>query len=278
MRISAQADGGRRDPSGARTLGLPELWRFRSVGSTNDVAKELADRGAPSGTAVIADEQSAGRGRGGRRWASPSGLGAWLSVVLRADDAATPPLVPLVAGMAAARALDAWLPPPGAGVKWPNDLLVGGRKIGGILCESAWGEAGLAYVVAGVGVNVLQGEDDFPADLRGAATSIRLVSGGVAAPASVAGAIAAALAAAGESLPSVLDGEAAAELAARDLLAGREVVVSAADGREGRVSGIALGIAPDGALLLRTTSGVLRRVRSGTVRTTGGHPSLSTTV
>ncbi|HEX2188449.1 MAG TPA: biotin--[acetyl-CoA-carboxylase] ligase, partial [Longimicrobiaceae bacterium] len=116
----------------AREWGIPGLHLFRRVGSSNDVARALADAGAPAGTAVLAEEQVAGRGRGGKLWSSPPGLGIWLSVVLRPRALAAPGLLPLRVGLAAAAALDPFARPGRVEVKWPNDLQVAGRKLGGI--------------------------------------------------------------------------------------------------------------------------------------------------
>lgn len=114
--------------------------------STNDDARDLAVAGAPSGTAVVARAQSRGRGRAGRSFESPPG-GLYLSVVLRPSRPASEwSLLPLLAGVVVTRFV------PGSSLKWPNDVLVGEKKAGGILVESVWGDA--PFAVVGIGLNV----------------------------------------------------------------------------------------------------------------------------
>lgn len=143
--------------------------------STNDVAREMARGGAPAGTVVTADEQTAGRGTKGRSWHSVRGKGLYVSVLVR-PRVPEISLLPLAAGLAARDAVEisSGLAPA---LRWPNDLVWEGRKLGGILCESAfWGNRP-DYAILGTGLNVDQAEEDFPADLRPAAVSIRAASG-----------------------------------------------------------------------------------------------------
>lgn len=156
-----------------RRLGRTLLARA-AAGSTNDVAWEALAAGTPDGTAVVADHQTAGRGRAGRVWHSAPGLGLALSVALHAGcERGLAPLLPLAAGLALARALDQL--GARAALKWPNDLLLGGRKVSGILAESRGGPAeSLDRVVIGTGVNVLHRAGDFPPGLATLATSLAL--------------------------------------------------------------------------------------------------------
>lgn len=255
---------GRAGAELAAAWGIPALHPFRSVGSTNDVARALAEAGAPAGTAVIAEEQRAGRGRGGRHWVSPPGLGIWLSVVLRPAELPAPGLLPLRVGLAAAAALDAFARPGRVEVKWPNDLLVAGRKLGGILCEGSWDAGGVSFVVAGIGVNAAHAPADFPAVLRDQATSLRMAAGWSPPRAEVAGALARALAALPARFAAALSDAELAELERRDALRGLPVRVTAEGAAP--LEGTALGIAPDGALRLRTPDGRTVPVHSGTVR------------
>ena len=150
--------------------------RFSSVtGSTNSDALAAARDGAPHGSVFFADEQTAGRGRGDHRWQSVAGEGLYLSLVMRPTLSAPQlPLIPLAAGLAAAEAIRAV-----AGVaidlRWPNDLLIGPRKVGGILVESKTEAAGLAFAVIGVGINVHQRA--FDPELSTPATSLDLATG-----------------------------------------------------------------------------------------------------
>ena len=153
--------------------GYPRRW-LAETASTNDVAREWALTGAPDGALVVAARQTRGRGRRERTWDSPAGTGLYASFVLRPDwPADQAPNLAIVAGMAAFRALEK------AGVrdlrmKWPNDVLANGRKICGVLVEPRLGAERIEFAVAGIGINVGQGADDFPPDLRQPATSCRL--------------------------------------------------------------------------------------------------------
>lgn len=150
---------------------------YERIGSTNDVLKEMAAQGAPEGTLVIAEEQTAGRGRMGRAWVAPPKSSLLMSVLFY------PPLPPahlyrlvMACGLAVAEACEAEEGIPPVEVKWPNDLLIGGRKFTGILPEGAFVGDRLAWVVVGMGVNVNQ---TFAASdpLAATATSLRMVSG-----------------------------------------------------------------------------------------------------
>ncbi len=147
------------------------------VGSTNDVILDMAEQAAPHGTVCLADEQSAGRGRRGYGWFSPPGCGIWASVLLRPrlSAARTPPLT-LCAAAAVARVLET-----AAGesvkIKWPNDLLMGGRKVAGILAESRIVSGDEPAIVIGMGINVNHTREQFPDELSATATSLRIESG-----------------------------------------------------------------------------------------------------
>lgn len=131
--------------------------KFSSVtGSTNTDALEAARNGAPHGCVFFADEQTAGRGRGDHHWQSTAGEGLYVSVLMRPRlSPAQLPLIPLAAGLAAAGAIRL-LAGLAIDLRWPNDLLIGPRKAGGVLVESKTGAAGLAFAVVGIGINVHQ--------------------------------------------------------------------------------------------------------------------------
>ncbi|NLW08107.1 MAG: biotin--[acetyl-CoA-carboxylase] ligase [Clostridia bacterium] len=153
------------------------LYCFDEVGSTNQVAKELADGGAPEGTVVIAESQSSGRGRRGRSWLSTPYKGIWFSLILRPRVAPARAcqltLLAAVATAVAVRELTG-LPP---GIKWPNDLLAGGRKLCGILTEIKAEIDLIEYVVLGIGLNVNLEASDFGPELKSVATSLYLELG-----------------------------------------------------------------------------------------------------
>lgn len=156
----------------AVTARLPgrQLSYFASLDSTMTEAARLAAAGAPAGTAVIAEEQSAGQGRLGRSWHSEPGSGLYVTVVLRPRMAAeTLPALTLALGLAVAEAI-ARAADVACDLRWPNDVLIGEKKCAGILVEAAGGT-----YIAGIGINVNQTE--FPEDLAGTATSLRAASG-----------------------------------------------------------------------------------------------------
>ena len=143
------------------SLGTPRI-HYRLVGSTNERARALAARAAPHGTIVTAREQSAGRGRQGRTWTAPPGRALLCSLLLRDP----PRLLPLAAGVAVAEVVGA-----GARVKWPNDVLLDGRKVAGILVE---GRPQEHWAVLGIGLNVAVRDADLPLELRGRAGTLGL--------------------------------------------------------------------------------------------------------
>ncbi len=150
-----------------------------SVESTNDDAWDLLAQGAPDGAVVIAGTQTRGRGRLGRTWHTPPGSGLAMSLVLHLGCDPEPlATLPLVAGLALATALDRF--GAGAQLKWPNDVLLDGHKVAGILCERRRAAGGLDAAVVGVGVNVSQSREEFPPELRDRATSLTLAGHAIA--------------------------------------------------------------------------------------------------
>jgi BirA family transcriptional regulator, biotin operon repressor / biotin---[acetyl-CoA-carboxylase] ligase len=147
-------------------LGFPRI-HLRHTDSTNERARELAIRGAPGGTLVTASQQTAGRGRQGRTWVAPEGRALLCSLLLRDP----PRLLPLAAGVAVASVVG-----PEAAVKWPNDVLLGGRKVAGILVE---GRPQERWAVVGIGLNVALRDDDFPPELRQRAGTLGLEAGAI---------------------------------------------------------------------------------------------------
>jgi biotin-[acetyl-CoA-carboxylase] ligase BirA-like protein len=231
------------------------VHRFDRLPSTQDEVHRLAAAGAPAGTVVVAAEQEAGRGRRGRKWASPVG-GLWLSFLCRPARAVGVEVLSLRVGLAAADALAEVGGLPPVSLKWPNDLMVDDRKVGGILCEARWHGDLLAWVGVGLGLNVRNAP---PAGAR-------IASGRLAdwrpdlEPEHVLWPLV------GWLLPLAETGSglSAAELGAfarRDWLAGRELVAPA--------RGRAAGIDPDGALQVLQPNGQVVRVSSGTVVLSG---------
>lgn len=223
------------------------VWLDR-VTSTQDVLHGLAADGAPDGTAVVAVEQTDGRGSRGRSWNSGRG-GLWLSVLSRSAGPAPAEALSVRAALGVAAALDV-LGVSGVAVKWPNDLMLDDRKLGGILCEARWLGDRFAWVVIGVGLNVT---NTLPDDLRSSAIALAETH-----PAIRAGDLAIAVIEQLRSGAAITTPLADAEQSAfvtRDWLAGRALTSPAA--------GIADGVDPDGALRIRRADGTVEVVRVG---------------
>ena len=232
--------------------GVPNLEAYERLGSTNDRARALAVDPGNTFSVVVADEQTEGRGRRGAHWHSPAGSGLWMSVVLPGQASLH---VPLLVGLAVAQAVQDIDPEARIGIEWPNDLVAGGRKVGGILCEGSGGA-----IVAGIGVNVLSPEGGFPAPLEGRATSLEEECGKALPHDALARLIVRGLKSLAASPASRLDPHVLDELKARDALAARAVLT------EAHGPGTARGIEPDGALLLERPDGSRVRVLAGSVR------------
>jgi BirA family transcriptional regulator, biotin operon repressor / biotin---[acetyl-CoA-carboxylase] ligase len=223
---------------------------FRGVESTNDVARELAADGAPSGTVVTASEQSAGRGRQGRIWTAPPGKALLLSAILR-PLTSEHRLLPLAVPLAVSEAVEA-LGGSECRVKWPNDVWIDGRKAAGILIEARPPE----WAVIGVGLNVAIERDEFPEELRESATSV----GGGASVQDALEAVCERL----ERWVGVPDREVLDEFRARDALAGRPVRW-VGGGRSGDGEGLVRGVDRDGNLVVERPDGSEVALGSGEV-------------
>lgn len=203
-----------------------------------DEAHRLAAEGALAGCLVIADAQTAGRGRGGRRWASPPGYGLWLTLIERPDDPAGIEVLSLRLGVRLAERLEPFAGAP-VGVKWPNDLIVDGRKLAGILVEARWRGGRPDWVALGVGVNVVA-PDDIPtsAGLPDGVDRLEVLEELVPAMRAAA------------ARRGALDADELARYAARDVAMGRPC--------DAPVRGRVRGVAADGALLVDTGADVVQ--------------------
>lgn len=230
---------------------MPRTIRLATTDSTMDLLHSLAVEGAEAGTVVVAEEQTGGRGSRGRSWRSPRG-GLWLSILYRPDLAVGIELFGLRVGLAVAEAIEALGPGAPVELKWPNDLMLDDRKLGGVLCEARWQGDSPGWVAAGVGINVT---NPVPDDLIGVATTLadRLVgiSPDVLEP-EVTGRLRALAPRSGRLGPDELAG-----LRRRDWLRGRLL--------QAPVTGTADGISDEGALLVRVPDGNTVVVRAGTV-------------
>jgi BirA family biotin operon repressor/biotin-[acetyl-CoA-carboxylase] ligase len=228
----------------AARLGVPRVDVYDSATSTMDLAHAAAEAGAAAGTLIVADRQTAARGRHGRRWTSAPGAGVWLTMIERPSNAAALDVLTLRLGIHAARVLDRYLDTP-AQLKWPNDLYADGGKLAGILVEARWQDERPAWVAIGMGINVR-----LPVDVPGAAAVRAGTSRLDLLEALVPGIRRAAIAEG-----ALEDGE-MADFAARDMARGRPC-------RE-PVVGTVVGISPSGELLVRS-GGVVGAYRSGSL-------------
>lgn len=248
-------------------LGHHLIWHA-ATGSTNADAAAAARDGAVEGTVVVAEEQSAGRGRLGRTWVSAARVNLYASVVLRPWIVpAEAPQLSLVAGLAVAAALER--EGLDARIKWPNDVLLDGRKVCGILTEIEAEADRVSFVVVGIGVNLNSTLEHFPAELHDKATSVVLASGRRVDRARFAARLLAELERRYEGFREHGFAALAAEWESRSDMLGREICVSAG-GEE--LGGICLGIDSDGALLLKEEGREApRRVLAGDVSVIGGY-------
>jgi BirA family biotin operon repressor/biotin-[acetyl-CoA-carboxylase] ligase len=217
-------------------LGLPDVRLFASVGSTLDVAHRLAGAGAPAGTLIIADRQSQGRGRAGKSWQSAAGRGLWLTLIERPTRAASLGVLTLRLGVALAGRLDPFAGGP-VGLKWPNDLYIGSRKLGGILVEARWRGQTPEWLAIGVGINVLS--------VPGVSEAVGLADG--VTRLDVLSATVPAIHTAAAEPSATLDDAMLADFVRRDIARGRRCLEPA--------YGTVRGITPRGELLIATAEG-----------------------
>ena len=241
------------------------LYYFNTIDSTNTHAKELAAQGAPHGTVLIADSQTGGRGRMGRSFYSPAGCGIYLSMLLRPKCPAKD-LMHLTCATAVAAA-DGIQSAVGLrpGIKWTNDLVVGKKKLGGILTElSLDGNGNVEYAVIGIGINCNQSAEDFPEEIKDIATSLQLATGKTVDRAAVIAQILVALQNMSESLQ---DPTATLNRYRSDCITiGQEI--SLVRGDEVR-HGTALDVDTEGALVVKFDDGTAQAVQSGEVSVRG---------
>ncbi|TAJ22713.1 MAG: biotin--[acetyl-CoA-carboxylase] ligase [Nitrospirae bacterium] len=246
------------------------LHVLQETASTNGDAMTLAQQGAEDGTVVVAERQTAGKGRLGRRWYSPPGDNLYCSVILRRMP--TPvelprwlSVVPLMAAVAVARAVQTvtGLKPS---LKWPNDILVGDRKLGGLLCESSLAGPHKTVVVIGIGLNVNTARENFPEELREIATSLASETGRPVDRASLLASLLSELETYAEALLTQPLDRLLSGYARLCSTLGRRVRVHMADGTV--VEGLAESLAPDGSLRIARESASgkdLLEVRTGDI-------------
>lgn len=245
----------------AGTVFAGKLHFAPSTGSTNSDGMAAARSGAPHGSVFFADEQTAGRGRGGHAWHSAAVEGLYVSVVLRLPiPAVRLPLLPLAAGLAAANAIHT-VSGLTVDLRWPNDLLIGPRKTGGILVEAGSAPQGLPHAVAGIGINVHQ--RSFDPELATPATSLDVESGRMVNRQQL---LVALLQSLDCETAALLDPACCAAIPARLAAAstwieGRRVLVHGPQA----CTGITAGLDENGFLLVRTAEGIVQ-VQTGGIR------------
>jgi BirA family biotin operon repressor/biotin-[acetyl-CoA-carboxylase] ligase len=228
----------------------PRFELLDETDSTLNVAHALAEQGAPSGTVVLANSQTAGRGRMGRTWNSEPGRGVWSTIIARGVELKAMDVLSIRVGLEIAERFDL-IAHDAIKLKWPNDLYIGGAKLGGVLTEARWTGDALAWIAIGVGVNVAKPESDVPAAGFPAATArvdvlIAIVEG-----------VRAAMTANGHLSPSEL-----ARWAPRDMLVGKVI--------ESPLLGVVTGIAANGAIVAETRKGT-EQARTGSIRLAEGN-------
>ena len=241
------------------------LYWYPVIDSTNTQAKRLAREGAPHGTVLIAGKQTGGRGRMGRTFQSPAGAGVYLSVILRPNCA--PGQLMHLTSAAGAAMVDAVEAVSGVRpqIKWINDLVIGTKKLGGILTEMSVDKGMVEYAVVGIGINCLQNREDFPPEIADLATSLSMAAGKAVPPEVLAAAMVEAL----WKMDSVLLSEKSRLMAAYKagcITLGKDVQVIRADSlRPGR----AIDLGEDGDLLVEYPDGSRELVSSGEVSVRG---------
>lgn len=237
---------------------LPAMEVHASLTSTLDRARELALSGAPEGCLIVAEEQTAGRGRQGRSFFSPAGTGVYISLVLRPETLEKPESITIAAAVATARAVEA-VSGERAEIKWVNDVYLRGKKVSGILTESGFLPDGRPWATLGVGVNLVPPEGGFPAALKDVAGAL-CAEGQAAAPR---GELIARIAEDFLALYAAQDADALLrEYRERDFLRGKTVDIILAD-RSKRAT--VLGVAEDFGLRVRFADGREETMRSGEV-------------
>jgi BirA family transcriptional regulator, biotin operon repressor / biotin---[acetyl-CoA-carboxylase] ligase len=239
-----------------------EIVCFAETDSTNHRAALLAEGGAKDGTVIVAEAQSAGKGRLGRRWTSPAGVNLYLSIILRPTIAPrAAPLLTFLSSLATARTieLESGLRPT---VKWPNDVLLGGCKVAGLLNEMNAETERVNYVILGIGVNLNMTQEQFPADLRYPATSLALTLQRPVDRVRFCRRLLGEIDSLYRDYPAGQEAILAGWLAYFDLLDQKVVVEEPSR----TIVGIVTGIAADGALLLALENGGSERILAGDVR------------
>lgn len=246
---------------GQVTIGR-DIRVFEETTSTNDVVEKLARDEVKEGVVVFAESQTKGRGRLGRKWISPKGKGLWFSVLLRPELRPTAVTQLTIAAASALRRAIHSVTGVNAQIKWPNDILIGGKKVAGILTELRAELDTVKYIILGMGVDVNQTAHEFPPELRSIATSLRVESGSAVSRSELAAMILQELDADYTRIKQGRFAKVAEEWERHCSLLDHHVVIRIG---ERQITGRAEALDEDGALLVRTQHGRLERIIGGDV-------------
>ena len=240
-----------------------EIYFLKSVESTNDKAIEIGKKREDSaGIVVVADTQTKGKGRLGREWISPPGVNLYFSMILKPDfPPSEAPFITLASAVAVASVLRTWKGIP-AEIKWPNDIMVKGKKVGGILTEMKTSGKELDLLVVGIGLNVNMALDDLPEDIRSATTTLEIEKG---APSDRVGLLGGMLAGLDNAYKNLLNGNKRALIngwLSLNCTIGNRIMVK---DRDRTITGVAENIGQNGELIIKLESGGTEVVNAGDV-------------
>ncbi|OPX45613.1 bifunctional ligase/repressor BirA [Ruminiclostridium hungatei] len=243
-----------------------ELVHFADIDSTNNYAKKIGNDGCPHGTVVTAERQTLGRGRVGRLWQSDNSRGLWFSIVLRPDlEPEKVQIITLAASVAVVEGIIEVLD-INCGIKWPNDIILGSCKLGGILTELSAEPGHVNYVVVGIGLNINQDSGDFDQELQDKAASLKLFTGKTHSRAKILSGILKSF----EKIYTMLLAGETRQIIDKwnkySVTVGKEVRIIS---REVEYIGTAQSVALDGKLVVKCKDGTLREVSSGEVQVRG---------
>ncbi|PYG89165.1 BirA family biotin operon repressor/biotin-[acetyl-CoA-carboxylase] ligase [Ruminiclostridium sufflavum DSM 19573] len=243
-----------------------EIIHFEEIDSTNNYAKKIANEGCRDGTVVVSERQTMARGRVGRQWESFTNEGLWFSIVLRPD--LEPEYIKIVTLAAAVAVVEGISEVQGivCGIKWPNDIILNGRKLGGILTELSAEPEHINYVVVGIGININQDKNSFNAEIKNKATSLRIHTGETVSRVRLLEGILTGF----DRIYSIMLQRRTQEIidswSGYSVTLGKEVKIVL---KNTEYIGLAQSIASDGRLIVKCNDGVIREIAAGEIQVRG---------